>query len=50
MRKKLYIAINRNFRRSECMCRPGIQSKFLLCILWIDKGRALSGPKEGVNV
>jgi len=49
MRKKHYIAINRNFRRSECMCRLGIQSKFLLCTLWI-KGRALRGPKEGVNV
>jgi len=50
MRKKYYIAINRNIGRSECMCRPGIQGKLLLCIQRINKGRALSGPKEGVNV
>jgi len=50
MRKKHYIAINRNYRRSECMCRLGIQSKILLCILWINKSRAISGLKEGVNV
>ena len=35
MKKIYYIAGNRNNRRSECMCR-------------LIKGRALSGPKEGV--
>jgi hypothetical protein len=49
MRKKLYIAINRNNRRSECMCRLGMQS-LTLCILRINQDRALSGSKEGVNV
>jgi hypothetical protein len=43
MREKL-------FRRSECMCRLGIQVILLPCILWIKKVRALSGTKEGVNV
>jgi hypothetical protein len=45
MRKKLYIAINRNNRRSECMCRLGIQN-----IPWINNVRALSGTREGVNL
>jgi len=55
MKKKLYIAINRNYlRRSECMCRLGIQGKLSyslsFVILWIKKDRALCGSKEGVNL
>jgi hypothetical protein len=55
MRKKLYIAINRNIRRSECMCRLGIQRALppfnpRIKILWINNVRALSGTKEGVNL
>jgi hypothetical protein len=52
MIKKHYITCNRNFGRSECMCRlkDTKQSNLSLCILWINKDRALSGSKEGVNV
>jgi hypothetical protein len=50
MKKKIYIANNRNYRRSECMCRLGIQRALPPFDPWINNVRASSGTKEGVNL
>jgi len=46
MKKMYYIAINRDNRRSECMCRFPHFAPQNAAI----EGRAYGGPKEGVII